>query len=432
MVQRGKAWLAALAAAVWTAGCSLLPGENGSSGPSGPAGTPPKVSAGRQAGQKPGHAAAGHGTSGGGAGRQTAGGTVFGPGSGAGAAGGSGMERGTGAVVPKPPAPAEHLVPYNGPVQHIFFHPLIAYPARAFDHPATDKQMIGMNDWMITVSEFDKILQALYQDHFILIDIHLLYQVKQQGGRTVVVPRQLMLPKGKKPLILSIDDMNYYEYMVQYGCVSRLVVDKQGRIGALSIGPGGKPVVRYDDEIVPILDGFVAKHPDFSFHGAKGMIDLTGYEGVLGYRTDEITAKNYPQVRAQATRLIQALKRDGWTFASHSYGHLNEEAISYAKFVNDTERWLREVEPLTGPTDVYVYPFGGHLPVGSDKFQFLVHAGFHVICSVGPTTYVQWTPQALLMDRRHIDGVALHEEPKDLADLFDASKVIDPARPDVY
>jgi hypothetical protein len=324
---------------------------------------------------------------------------------------------------------AEDLVPYDGPVEHIFFHPLIAYPKRAFDGDAMTQ---GYNDYFVTVPEFDKMLDALYRDHFILIDIRELFSLKQSGGKTVVVRKQLMLPKGKKPLILSIDDMNYYPYMIQNGNVNRLIVDDQGRIAAESTDEQGRTVVSYNNEIVPIVDAFVRAHPDFSYRGEKGMINLTGYAGVLGYRTNELNSPNYEAEKAAAENVIQHLKTDGWTFASHGWGHLDDARISYATFVADTDRWLREVGPLVGPTPVYVYPFGSRPPTGSPKWQYLVKRGFHVLCGVGPTTYVEWTKDALMMDRRHMDGIALHNQPDTLKDLFDAKQIIDPRRPPNY
>jgi hypothetical protein len=40
-----------------------------------------------------------------------------------------------------------------------------------------------------------------------------------------------------------------------------------------------------DYDMVPILEKFVAQHPDFSYRGAKAVLALTGYNGLLGYRT---------------------------------------------------------------------------------------------------------------------------------------------------
>lgn len=38
--------------------------------------------------------------------------------------------------------------------------------------------------------------------------------------------------------------------------------------------------------MVPRLNTFLKKHPDGAYKGARGMIAMTGYNGVFGYRTD--------------------------------------------------------------------------------------------------------------------------------------------------
>lgn len=62
------------------------------------------------------------------------------------------------------------------------------------------------------------------------------------------------------------------------------------------IDENGKPTCEYtqDDgtvvtgayDCVPLMDQFLEEHPDAAYHGAKGTIALTGYDGILGYRTD--------------------------------------------------------------------------------------------------------------------------------------------------
>ena len=91
--------------------------------------------------------------------------------------------------------------------------------------------------------------------------------------------------KVKIPFVLSQDDVCYYHYMDGDGFASKLVVDDEGKVrneyveddGSISIG---------DYDMVPLIDRFVEKHPDFSYRGAKGIVALTGYNGILGYRTD--------------------------------------------------------------------------------------------------------------------------------------------------
>jgi hypothetical protein len=327
------------------------------------------------------------------------------------------------------PVQQEEWVTYNGPVEHIFFHPLIAYPELAFDHDSMSK---GYNDWFITVTEFQKILQSLYDNHFILVNVSSFLEQNTSDGKTTLVRKELKLPKGKKPLILSIDDINYYDYMQKNGNVYRLILDKDGSIATYSKNPKGETVISHENEIVPILDDFVKQHPDFSLQGAKGILSLTGYEGILGYRTNDPKSPTYEHEKQEVMKVVQKLKETGWTFACHGYGHLDANQISLTQLEQDTKRWKQEVEPLVGPTPIYIYPFGSRVPTGSPKFQFLLNAGFSILFSVGPTSYTQFTPDYFLMDRRHIDGISLHSQRSDLLDLFDSSKILDPVRPGEY
>jgi hypothetical protein len=319
----------------------------------------------------------------------------------------------------------EPTVIYKGPVEHIFFHPLVVYPELAFDG---DSLAQGYNDWFLTVPEFKQIIEQLYKNDYILIDIHSLYEENTGNGHVAIHPKELKLPKGKKPLVLSIDDLNYYDYMIQNGNVHKLILNPSGEVFTESVDLHGKKVVSDDNEIVPILDHFVREHPDFSDHGAKGLIALTGYQGILGYRTNDKQAAKAVMEQEKAAYIIRRLKETGWSFASHGWGHLDAIKVSYDRFVQDTKRWKREVDPLIGPTSIYVYPFGSRVETDGDKFKALNNAGFHVLCSVGPTPYLKWQSGVMMMDRRHIDGIALKTQRTKLLELFDANDVIDPIR----
>jgi hypothetical protein len=89
------------------------------------------------------------------------------------------------------PVPVETpLVLFKGQIEHIFFHPLIAFPELAFDG---DSMAQGYNDWFVTVKEFNKILDSLYRNQYVLIDIGSLYTEKEG----VVRPKELWLPVDK-------------------------------------------------------------------------------------------------------------------------------------------------------------------------------------------------------------------------------------------
>lgn len=324
------------------------------------------------------------------------------------------------------PTPPLELVTYKGTVQHIFFHPLIAYTERAFDNDSMSK---GYNDWMVTVKEFNEILESLYEKNYILVDYHDVYETKNENGQTVLSKKELKLPAGKKPLILSIDDLNYYEYMIENGNVFKLVLDENGDVATYSIAPDGKKAISQDNEIVPILDSFVEEHNDFSFNGAKGIIATTGYEGILGYRTHELDSQNYETEKAEAIKVVNRLKETGWTFACHGYGHLDAVKISRERLVRDTARWKMEVETLVGPTNIYIYPYGSAFTYKDSGLNYLLEQGFNILCGVGADGYFEKYEPCALIDRRNIDGYSFKHHVEKLKDLFDVNEVIDGVRP---
>jgi len=227
-----------------------------------------------------------------------------------------------------------------------------------------------------------------------------------------------------------IDDLNYYDYMAENGNVHKLILDEKGEISTYSVNPAGEEVIAYDNEIIPILEQFIKKHPDFSFQGARGIIALTGYSGILGYRTNELTSPNYEKEKNEALQVVNRLKETGWTFASHGYGHLDANKIRYNTLVKDTKRWKEEVASLIGPTPIYIYPYGSSVQEKSDKFTYLQDRGFHIFFSVGPAPYLKINDNYILMDRRHIDGLAFYDQRDRLLDMFDSNEVLDPLRPD--
>ncbi|MBH1942561.1 polysaccharide deacetylase [Mobilitalea sibirica] len=315
---------------------------------------------------------------------------------------------------------------------HIFFHSLIADNAKAFDK---DRDQTGYNMYMTTVFEFEKMMQSMYEDGYVLVSMHdMVKQVTKEDGSTEFVEAEIYLPEGKKPFVLSQDDVNYYDYMDGDGFASRIVIGEDGKPTTEMIMEDGS-VVTGPYDIVPILDAFVEEHPDFSYRGAKGILALTGYEGALGYRTDDPNSPTYEQDKETVKAVAEALKANGWEFASHSWGHKNSQTISYELFQRDTERWANEVAPLIGPTDIYIFPFGVDIettmgPYVSDKYKLLKEHGFNYFCGVYKEPWMQIKKNYVRMTRRPLDGQAMLEFPERLADLFDVPAIIDPERPD--
>lgn len=332
-------------------------------------------------------------------------------------------------------------------VTHVFYHTLIYDTDKAFDG---DSDSGGYNQVMTTVEEFKKITQSMYDKGFVMIRLEDMAKKNEDG---VMEVQEIMLPPGKQPFILSQDDVSYYHYMDGDGMASKLVLDENGEVKNEYIEDDGSVSVG-DYDMVPLIDSFVKEHPDFSYKGAKGIIALTGYNGVLGYRTD-ISYKTQPddlnedkkkwlqehpdfklkKERTAAKKVAAAMKENGWEFASHTWGHLNVGEISLERLKKDTRKWKNNVERVVGETDKIIFAFGADLAgvegyAGNEKFAYLKKQGFDYYCNVDSSQYwVQITDQYLRQGRRNLDGYRMYYNPDMLSDLFDADEVFDPARP---
>jgi hypothetical protein len=299
------------------------------------------------------------------------------------------------------------------PVEHIFFHPLMPSPRYTL-HKGT--QPAEFNKWMVTAREFRRILPQLYANDWVLVDI-----------RAAVGKKPLVLPPGKKPLVISVDDLNYPQYQIDNHLNSKLVLDDLGRIASEYVTPDGTSHVSRSAEIVPLLDRFVERHPDFSLDGAKGTIALTGADGILGYRTSG-RGPTAGREQAAVAPIVQRLAQTGWSFASHSYSHPDIAAISLAQVQKDTDRWEKYVEPLIGHNvATYVYPYGSFTT--GDKLRYLRQAGFRIFCTIGPVASLTVNKGYVVQSRVHVDGMSLLSQQSMLKRFFDPQAVLDPVRP---
>ena len=346
-------------------------------------------------------------------------------------------------------------------VTHIFYHSLVVDANRAFANHETSPQAIGNNQWMTTVSEFEKITQEMYDRGYVMVSIHDLYEKTTNAeGKEVFEPAEILLPPGKKAFVMSIDDLSYYHSYDGYGYAAKLILDENGKVTNEYLQPDGTMVTGAYD-VVPLMDDFVEKHPDASYRGAKGIIALTGYNGVLGYRTDssyrldtedlddnkrkwmeENPGFSVEKERDEAKKVADAMKANGWEFASHTWGHLSVGDSSLERLQRDTEKWKNNVEPVVGPTDTIIFAHGqdlgawGPYDSGNEKFQYFKQQGFSVFCNVDSNQYRTWIEDDYIRQgRRNLDGYRIYYnaigEQDNISDLFEASEILDPQRPPV-
>ena len=174
------------------------------------------------------------------------------------------------------------------------------------------------------------------------------------------------------------------------------------------------------EEVKKEIDRFVEEHPDFSYRGAKGIVALTGYNGILGYRTDssyetrpdDLDADKvkwldeHPDFdlnteRENAARVAQAMKDEGWLFASHTWGHIRIGDASMERIQTDTQKWLEYVAPLVGGTDTIIFAHGqesSFLRLGQilQELKIIQGRSLNILRVRDTTITAMWIPVSIL------------------------------------
>ena len=352
---------------------------------------------------------------------------------------------------PAPPTPEPSPTPVNlvewpdtNPVEHIFFHEIIAFPELAFPNRV---DAFRLDDYCITVNEFNAILESLHRNNYILVNMHEVWtEFTNENGVNRMRRNVLMIPEGKKPIILSFDDLTFHLDPVN-AFMHRYIIGPDGEIWGEGIDPDGEPIISQDYATITILDKFIRENPDFSHNGAKGCIAQTGLHGILGYRTQtdrDDTSEEFRLNRmseiARVRPVIERLHETGWYFASHSWGHIRFDNSSFERVVQDGDRWNDEVGSLIGDTTIMIYAHGGRLDggdvwrdnVGPAARHYIDEFGFRMFASVGrePFTLVRSDVPAVMMDRMAADGITLRRARERFLRFYDAIEVLDHHRPD--
>lgn len=308
------------------------------------------------------------------------------------------------------------LVPYEGELRHIFFHSLVLYPELVYRDTSTP--MGGYNAGFSTRGELEKMLPQLYERGYVLYNLNDCYEkIDGQMQR-----KEILLPEGKIPLILSVDDV---AYAYGDGFARKLFLDENGQLMYEAVTPSGEIEIIPDGDVMGVVSAFVAEHPDFSWQGHKGTIALTGFQGAFGYPNYE-TEENCQAI----TRVANALKADGWNFASHSYTH-NSGYYGFwgsgcipDKIHYDINKWWTYVTPCLGETNLFIAPFGYR--AYDMALQHILDLGFNIYCTVDDKVVNELYDDYALMSRIEIGGYSMTHYPNTLNELFfDVASVFD-------
>lgn len=327
-------------------------------------------------------------------------------------------------------------------VPNLSFHVLIADPNRAFPDKTYGS---SYKKNFVTVSEFEAILQQLYDNGYVLVDLDTFYatEYNSTNGQDVFTETQILLPEGKKPLMLTETNANYYRYMTDGnsdgkpdakgdGFASKLCYDGEF-YNELVNADGSISTGAFD--LVPILEAFIEANPDFSYKGARATIAFSGYDGVLGYRINstKLSASDLQQERDDAAAVVQALRDAGYTLACYTYNNLNYSTQSASAIRTDLQKWADEIVPWIGNLDTLVFARAGDIgdinEYTGSKFNVLYNAGFRYFMGSGDVPWNQVNDLYVRHNRIMVTGNKLKNNPELFADMFDASTVLDSNRP---
>ncbi len=345
-------------------------------------------------------------------------------------------------------AAKESLVAWDDPSKVISLstHHLVAEPVRAFTNE-TYKSSIKYN--FITVNEFSFMLQSMYEKGYILVSMDDIVEEKvSPDGSITYSAKTLYLPEGKKPFTL-IQTHNSPSYVFDNNgdnepdCISgfgsRLLVTNAGELTCEYTNRKNETLTgNYD--LVPILEGFIAEHPDFSYMGARATIAVTGKNFLFGYQTNpSIIDRNgedyYNQQVAQAKAVADKLKDMGYTIACYTYGNKRYGELEIADIQEDLESWKKNVAPIVGETDTLVFAMDSDIAspeetYSDSKYQALIGFGYRYFIGFCDSSdpWMQLDATHVRHGRITVNGSKLISDPGLYENIFDAVSAKDENR----
>lgn len=332
------------------------------------------------------------------------------------------------------------MVTWNDPSQipTLSFHVLIADAELAYKDSQYGN---SYKKNFITTDQFRSILEQLYANNCVLVDLADIYeeQYDEGTGKTTYVPKELLLPAGKQPIMLVQTQVNYYLYMTDGrkdglpdGFAGKLLVDEKGNFyNEMPLADGTTATGDYD--MVPILEKFIAENPAFSYHGARAILGITGYDGIFGYRVNStsLSADALAAEQAAATELTRALQEAGYRIACYTYNNLNYSNQSAAQIQADLQKWEEQVKPWLddAPVDILVYAKEGDIAgmeeeYSGSKYNVMYNAGYRFFMGVSGEGYNQIGDQYVRHNRLPITGSYLQNHADWFEGLFDAASLL--------
>lgn len=335
-------------------------------------------------------------------------------------------------------AAQQQLTQHSEPslIPNLSFHVLIEDLPRALE---SEQYGGNYNKNFVSTGEFKAILNQLYANGYVLVDFDSFTESSTDlDGNVKIQLKPIYLPAGKKPIMLTETMVNYFGYMIDEdkdgninggGFASKLVL-QGGQIKAEYVDASGQTLVgNYD--MVPILEDFIAEHPDFSYRGARATLAVCGYDGVFGYRTNTsfIASKGqayYDQECANAKEIVQALKDAGYTIACYTYDNVAYRDMSAAQITSDLQLWTQQITPVVGDVDTLVFARESNISdYGGTLFNVLYQTGIRRYVSSGTQPWAEVNSTYVRQNRLMVTGRNMQHYKDQFTGIFDCAAVLD-------
>ena len=147
---------------------------------------------------------------------------------------------------------------------------------------------------------------------------------------------------------------------------------------------------------------------------------------------------------AEAKKIADAAKAEGWEFACHTWGHLSVTGKSAETLAADQDRWQNTVANITGKTDTIIFAHGNDIGTWRDydastneAYAYFKSMGYNFYANVDASSeyWVQIRDPYVRQGRIDCDGLQMWRALSGAAktnvfvQLFDVASVFDPRRP---
>lgn len=310
----------------------------------------------------------------------------------------------------------EKLDKWQEAVPVLAIRPLIARENLAFN---IDKEHDHASKNLLTTKEFTNLLNALKADNYVLIRPSIFYRYPESEVNVIV-------PRGKKPIILILENACYSTLNQANGTVQKLLY-ADGQFQGFYEEVRGQ-TREANNNFFGVLEQFIEDNPDFSFDGGKAIISFYLREDALGYILTEdmlesqnearknqslkpyiMDQEDYKREQETFQELLSRLVYAGYEPAVGGLGTTSYNRLGLTELQSEIELWQRrwqaggeESLPL-----ILNFPEGGHVYNQQAELDYLLGQGYRLMIGMGPKPYNFYFQSFVHLDRQTVSPSSL-------------------------